>query len=85
MLASMPPGKFNERLAHYFIEPWGDDAKVASAVGAQIINEIRVAVTSSQSQVEYLEPDHFLPKREDIPEPAEQQSVVGMFRRQYGG
>ena len=42
----MTPEQFNERLAHYAIDPWGDDWMAAATVARQIDEQTGVYVSS---------------------------------------
>lgn len=65
----MTPDEFDERWAHWYVEPWGKEMEIASAVGAEILNAIRQATaTEKVPEDELIKPDHFLPKlRSDSP------------------
>lgn len=64
MLAEMTPEEFEERWAHWLVEPWGKEMEVASAVGAMILNAIRMAVSTEKVPEDELYPlDFFLPKQ----------------------
>jgi hypothetical protein len=73
MLSRMTPEEFDERWAHWFVEPWGKEMEVASAVGAMILNAIYQASSSEKiDDDKLLKPDHFMPKRDS----EEQKSAV---------
>ena len=66
MLADMTPEEFDERWAHWFLEPWGKEMDIASAVGAMILNAIHQAASSEKiPDDKLLKTDHFMPKREE--------------------
>lgn len=78
MLADMSPSEFEERFAHYRLDPWGDEVPMASAVGASIINEIRQALSGEPLNEGQLMPlDFFLPRKAD--EGAQRTNTNGSF------
>jgi len=40
MLAAMTAEEFEERWAHYWIQPWGDDWQIGSTIAASVQNAI---------------------------------------------
>jgi hypothetical protein len=66
MLADMTPEEFDERWAHWRVDPWGQEMEIGSAVGAMIINTIRQALASERiPEDQMLRADFFLPKTVD--------------------
>lgn len=69
MLAQMTPDEFDERWAAYRVDPWGDELRVASAIGAAIINKITLATaTETVPDDQFLKNDHFVPSFDGEPE-----------------
>lgn len=88
MLARMEPAEFDERWAHWLVEPWGQEMQVASAVGAMILNSIRQATATEKISEDELHPlDVFLPRKSDDGAQLNQSTLdasLRMMRSQAG-